>query len=112
MFKRTLDAFIYDGTVLNYIASQDEECTLLQVLYVVITKALRCLILSSPTQVGTWSAKTGYALAFPKHSKYRNLFNTKILEMKENGDLERLRRFWMNGVCKPNEQEKRASDPL
>ncbi len=55
---------------------------------------------------------TGYSLSFPKNSKHTELFNTKILEMKENGDLERLGRFWMNGVCKPNEQEKRASEPL
>ena len=29
-----------------------------------------------------------------------------------SGDLERLSRFWMSGTCKPNEQEKRASEPL
>ena len=63
-------------------------------------------------QVGTWSAMTGYAVAFPKNSKYAALFNEKILEMRENGDLERLSRFWMSGMCKPNEQEKKASEPL
>ena len=87
-----LDAFIYDGMVLNYVAAQDEECRLIQ--------------------VGSWAAMTGYALAFPRHSKFKDMFNEKILDLTENGDLERLSRFWMSGICKPNEQEKRASEPL
>ena len=79
-------------------------------------------------QVGTWSAMTGYGLAFPHNSKHKTRFNDMLLEYKENGDLERLSRwpaeyvfkfsstnisrFWLHGVCKPNMQEKRASEPL
>jgi hypothetical protein len=28
------------------------------------------------------------------------------------GDLERLRRYWMTGTCKPGKQEHKSSDPL
>ena len=31
---------------------------------------------------------TGYALAFPHHSKYKSMFNEKILELRENGKLD------------------------
>ena len=63
-------------------------------------------------QVGSWSAMTGYGLAFPHNSKHRSKFNSQLLEYRENGDLERLSRYWLHGVCKPNMQEKRASEPL
>ncbi|XP_025836924.1 glutamate receptor ionotropic, NMDA 2B [Agrilus planipennis] len=87
-----LDAFIYDGTVLDYLTVQDEDCRLLT--------------------VGSWYAMTGYGLAFPRNSKYLKMFNKKLLDFRENGDLERLRRYWMTGTCKPGKQEHKSSDPL
>nr|QPZ88974.1 ionotropic receptor 10 [Diaphorina citri] len=87
-----LDAFIYDGTVLDYLVSQDEDCRLLT--------------------VGSWYAKSGYGLAFPRNSKYVQMFNKRLLDFRENGDLERLRRYWMTGTCKPGKQEHKSSDPL
>ncbi|XP_071052349.1 glutamate receptor ionotropic, NMDA 2B isoform X6 [Onthophagus taurus] len=87
-----LDAFIYDGTVLDYLTSQDEDCRLLT--------------------VGSWYAMTGYGLAFPRNFKYLKLFNKKMLEFRGNGDLERLRRYWMTGTCKPGKEQAKSSDPL
>ncbi|KAI5645388.1 ligated ion channel l-glutamate- and glycine-binding site domain-containing protein [Phthorimaea operculella] len=87
-----LDAFIYDGTVLDYLVSQDEDCRLLT--------------------VGSWYAMSGYGLAFTRNSKYVSMFNKRLLDLRANGDLERLRRYWMTGTCKPNKQEHKSSDPL
>ncbi|XP_026465819.1 glutamate receptor ionotropic, NMDA 2B isoform X1 [Ctenocephalides felis] len=87
-----LDAFIYDGTVLDYLVVQDENCRLLT--------------------VGSWYAMTGYGLAFSRNSKYVQMFNKRLLDFRANGDLERLRRYWMTGSCKPGKQEHKTSDPL
>lgn len=48
---------------------------------------------------GAWYAHTGYGLAFPRNSKYLPQFNKYLMEYKENGDLERLRRFYFTGPC-------------
>ncbi|XP_015178930.1 PREDICTED: glutamate receptor ionotropic, NMDA 2B isoform X3 [Polistes dominula] len=87
-----MDAFIYDGTVLDYLVAQDEDCRLLT--------------------VGSWYAMTGYGLAFSRNSKYLQMFNKHLLDFRDNGDLERLRRFWMTGTCKPGKEVQKSSDPL
>ncbi|XP_045105631.1 glutamate receptor ionotropic, NMDA 2B-like isoform X2 [Portunus trituberculatus] len=90
--ENELDAFIYDATVLDYLVGQDDDCQILT--------------------VGSWYSMSGYGLAFPRGSKYLPLFNNKLMTYKDNGEIERLQRFWMTGTCKPMKQQRRASEPL
>jgi ionotropic glutamate receptor NMDA 2B len=47
--------------------------------------------------VGSWYAMTGYGIGFPKASKWIPLFNEHLMVYRENGDLERLQKFWFTG---------------
>ena len=55
---------------------------------------------------------TGYGIAIPKPSKWLPFFNEQLMLYRENGDLERLQRFWFTGACKPGERKKSSSKPL
>ena len=72
---RDLQAFIYDGTVLDYLVGQDDECRLLT--------------------VGSWYAMTGYGVAFPRNSKHFQSFNKKIMDYSENGKFSSTKK----GIC-------------
>lgn len=91
---REMDAFIYDGTVLDYLVAQDEDCRLLT--------------------VGSWYAMTGYGLAFSRNSKYLQMFNKRLLDYRDNGIIYNIHAlFHLSSVhhLDPNlmEQETRSS---
>ncbi|GAB6027873.1 hypothetical protein CHUAL_002088 [Chamberlinius hualienensis] len=87
-----LDAFVYDATVLTHLVGQDVGCSLLT--------------------VGSWYAMSGYGIGFPKNSKYLNSFNRQLMMYKENGDLERLQKYWFPTGCKPSKKDRTSSNPL
>lgn len=71
---------MYDALVLDYMASQDPECKLVN--------------------VGSWYSMTGYALAFPKESRYYEKFNMKMLEYRKNGKSQDHRMSYLNFKCR------------
>jgi ABC-type amino acid transport substrate-binding protein len=65
-------AFFVENTVLEYF--EERNCEL--------------------TQVGGLLDSKGYGVALPKNSKYRQAFNSAILQLQEKGVLDDLKRKW------------------
>jgi len=60
-----LNAFIYDATVLDYMASHDDHCRL--------------------KTVGEWFAATGYGIGFPKGSRWIEVINKFMIQFQYDG---------------------------
>lgn len=88
----SINAFIYDATVLEYLASKDDECKL--------------------KTVGAWYAMTGYGVGFPKNSPWKPIIDRYILKFQQEGELERLQEFWLRGGCSATDGGVESSVPL
>ena len=67
LYFSEINAFIYDATVLEYLAGHDDGCKL--------------------RTVGNWYAMTGYGLGFPQGSKWLEVVNKYLIELQHNGKL-------------------------
>ena len=54
----------------------------------------------------------GYGVGFPKNSMWIPKFNEYLMRYRENGDLERMQRFWFTGACEPRKRRRTSSKPL
>ena len=92
LFKDLKYAFIFDSTILEYIAS-NRPCT---------TRIASELF-----------SQVGYGIAFPKNSPYVELFSLQLLKLRENGTVEALTKRWISsGSCLSDEngrQEKKST---
>ncbi|CAD5119499.1 DgyrCDS8104 [Dimorphilus gyrociliatus] len=88
----SINAFIYDATVLEYIASKDDDCKL--------------------KTVGAWYAMTGYGMGFPKKSPWKAVIDRYILKFQQEGELERLQEYWLRGGCTAAEGGEESSAEL
>ncbi|XP_073765450.1 glutamate receptor ionotropic, delta-2 isoform X7 [Danio rerio] len=67
-------AFVWDAAVLEYVAINDEDCS----LYTVSNNV----------------ADRGYGMAMQHGSPYRDIFSQRILELQQNGDMDILKLKW------------------
>lgn len=92
--RQDINAFIYDATPLEYQVGIDPDCDL--------------------RTVGQSYAMTGYGIGFPLETDTDLVteVNNIILDLQEDGELERLRKFWLAGACHSKLNQKRSSDEL
>ncbi|KAL8565896.1 hypothetical protein ACOMHN_036822 [Nucella lapillus] len=87
--EQTIQAFIYDATTLEYAVGRDMGCKL--------------------KSVGKRYAETGYGVGFPKHSRWTKKFDEVLLRMQDEGEIERLQKFWLAGACHKKRQQRGSS---
>ncbi|GFO38293.1 glutamate receptor ionotropic, nmda 2b-like [Plakobranchus ocellatus] len=87
-----IQAFIYDSTTLEYEVGKDDGCRL--------------------KTVGKRIAETGYGVAFPKKSQWTKQVNKALLLLQEDGEIERLQKFWLAGACHKKKETGVSSHTL
>ncbi|XP_061181697.1 glutamate receptor ionotropic, NMDA 2B-like isoform X2 [Saccostrea echinata] len=91
--KGEIQAFIYDFTPLQYQVGIDKNCRLML--------------------VGKPYAMSGYAVAFPKgQTELKEELDELILELQDDGELERLRKYWLSGPCYSKQRIGQSSQRL
>ncbi|KAK7489093.1 hypothetical protein BaRGS_00019607, partial [Batillaria attramentaria] len=84
-----IQAFIYDATTLEYAVGRDDGCKL--------------------KSVGKRYAETGYGVGFPRGSRWVKKFNKALLRMQDEGEIERLQKYWLAGACHKKGQQLGSS---
>ncbi|BFZ03056.1 hypothetical protein BsWGS_06094 [Bradybaena similaris] len=87
-----IQAFIYDSTTLEYEVGKDDGCKL--------------------KTVGKRIAETGYGVAFPKRSTWVKDVDGALLQLQENGEIERLQKHWLARACHSKKETGVSSHTL
>lgn len=59
-----------------------------------------------------WAVRRSSPLSHTSYSNLLLFYKLKCAAYLISGDLERLRRYWMTGSCKPGKEQHKTSDPL
>ncbi|CAL1526333.1 unnamed protein product [Lymnaea stagnalis] len=90
--RQEIQAFIYDSTTLEYEFGKDVGCRL--------------------KTVGKRIAETGYGVAFPHRSQWVRPVDEALLRLQEDGEIERLQKFWLAGACHKKKERGVSSHTL